>query len=496
MSKQILERGLVPEMGDISSLPFTFETPPEFNVSGGNANMAHHTPDGDALSLFSVWIESLTFITIQVDLCLGDASGELEVIILNNLGDGYFSLPFERKLSSFASGNADRYSFKCHLDNATVEYYGALGLIASPAIAFPTSGAIATDSSVIGVIPVPRQTQVVDLFGDMAPGPYFSGLKYVYDMLSKVGNEFDNVSGHDHDGTDAKKVSHSSLNDIVEDSHHAKIHGAGEHSGNIGSLSQISDIVITAANLDALDDGADTSLHFHDADRALANATGSLVESQVTFDNAAGHEHDGIDAKKVNPANLENCPNVSSIKLDNMCSGATISETVHRHDKLTQKTVQFGMSPEYGNAVFDNDGLLYSFGTWLGGYETASAYSFLSWTSMESTLQSHRVRIAVKLPSDFGAWATSPVRFSHKEEGSAADVEIAVSMTLPNGTVTSLSPLISKSVGAWSEYTVSSIGGAYAANEWFVVTIGVGAKNSSTVKLGRIDFSYLTNGFT
>ncbi len=47
-------------------------------------------------------------------------------------------------------------------------------------------------------------------------------------------------------------------------------------------LSTISDVSITAANLNALDDGADTTLHFHTADRARANHTGSQVASTIS----------------------------------------------------------------------------------------------------------------------------------------------------------------------------------------------------------------------
>lgn len=42
------------------------------------------------------------------------------------------------------------------------------------------------------------------------------------------------------------------------------------------------DVTITAANLNALDDGVDTSLHFHDADRARANHTGTQAFSTIT----------------------------------------------------------------------------------------------------------------------------------------------------------------------------------------------------------------------
>lgn len=43
------------------------------------------------------------------------------------------------------------------------------------------------------------------------------------------------------------------------------------------------DVTITAANLNALDDGVNTALHFHDADRARANHTGTQAPATITF---------------------------------------------------------------------------------------------------------------------------------------------------------------------------------------------------------------------
>jgi hypothetical protein len=42
------------------------------------------------------------------------------------------------------------------------------------------------------------------------------------------------------------------------------------------------DVTMTAANLNSLDDGVDTSLHFHAADRARSNHTGTQVAATVS----------------------------------------------------------------------------------------------------------------------------------------------------------------------------------------------------------------------
>lgn len=48
------------------------------------------------------------------------------------------------------------------------------------------------------------------------------------------------------------------------------------------------DVTITAANLNALDDGANTALHFHDSDRARSNHTGTQTASTISdFSTAA-----------------------------------------------------------------------------------------------------------------------------------------------------------------------------------------------------------------
>jgi hypothetical protein len=48
------------------------------------------------------------------------------------------------------------------------------------------------------------------------------------------------------------------------------------------ALSTINDVTITAANLNALDDGANTTLHFHSSDRDRANHTGTQAAATIT----------------------------------------------------------------------------------------------------------------------------------------------------------------------------------------------------------------------
>jgi hypothetical protein len=47
-------------------------------------------------------------------------------------------------------------------------------------------------------------------------------------------------------------------------------------------LANITDVTMTVANLNSLDDGVNSTLHFHDADRARANHTGTQLASTVS----------------------------------------------------------------------------------------------------------------------------------------------------------------------------------------------------------------------
>lgn len=47
-------------------------------------------------------------------------------------------------------------------------------------------------------------------------------------------------------------------------------------------LTAVTDVTMTVANLNALDDGVNTALHFHDADRARANHTGTQLASTIS----------------------------------------------------------------------------------------------------------------------------------------------------------------------------------------------------------------------
>lgn len=75
--------------------------------------------------------------------------------------------------------------------------------------------------------------------------------------------------------------------DLLDGQHGTHYLARANHTGT-QLLSTISDVTITAANLNALDDGANTTLHFHSADRSRANHTGTQTASTISdFDSAA-----------------------------------------------------------------------------------------------------------------------------------------------------------------------------------------------------------------
>lgn len=57
--------------------------------------------------------------------------------------------------------------------------------------------------------------------------------------------------------------------------------------GHTHTLANVSDVTITVSNLNSLDDGIDSTLHFHAADRARANHTGTQAASTISDFNSA-----------------------------------------------------------------------------------------------------------------------------------------------------------------------------------------------------------------
>ena len=72
------------------------------------------------------------------------------------------------------------------------------------------------------------------------------------------------------------------------------------------TLSTISDVTITATNLNLLDDGANTTLHFHNTDRDRANHTGTQASSTISDFNSATRAQ--VEAELIAGANISITP--------------------------------------------------------------------------------------------------------------------------------------------------------------------------------------------
>ena len=75
--------------------------------------------------------------------------------------------------------------------------------------------------------------------------------------LDEAHVNFDNATGHAHSGSDSTAIAHAATTGQTTDDHHARVHGEADHSGTIGT------------------------------------------ESQITFDTGSGHDHDGVNSKLI-----------------------------------------------------------------------------------------------------------------------------------------------------------------------------------------------------
>ncbi len=68
-------------------------------------------------------------------------------------------------------------------------------------------------------------------------------------------------------------------------------------AGHTHVLTDVTDVTMTVANLNSLDDGVNSTLHFHDSDRARANHTGTQTRSTISdFAHQSTHQSGGSDA--------------------------------------------------------------------------------------------------------------------------------------------------------------------------------------------------------
>jgi hypothetical protein len=147
--------------------------------------------------------------------------------------------------------------------------------------------------------------------------------------------------------------------------------------------------------------------------------------------------------------------------------------------------------------VFDNAGLPSSNGTWIGKFD--SMHTALNWSTNLSSDQYYRIRLAVKLPSDFGNWdGVCPLKVWRKSAGALSNVGVKVTLHDIAGNVTNINQLdaANGTADTWEQFAAPAITPAtynFQANGWCYLTLEVKANGvGNDISVGRIDFNYVT----
>lgn len=123
-----------------------------------------------------------------------------------------------------------------------------------------------------------------------------------YYTESEIDALFNTTTGHDHDGTDSKKVEYSNLNNIPSSFTPAS-HGNEAHSSTFITASGV-----TYENLSANGDIGTGSTQVSQGDHSHDSVYYTETEIDAMFNTTTGHDHDGTDSKKVEYSNLNNIP--------------------------------------------------------------------------------------------------------------------------------------------------------------------------------------------
>lgn len=599
MSLNQLERGVVPEIGDLSSIPVRFEGQPTYATSGGNVDIAHAPVTTVATSSsFSVFVKSnLTGqIITEVSLLLMDSNGIVRTIAMTNKGADCFEVPTATNLQIWdeSQRTIERYAFSVILSGGSINFLGREGITMPTLLA---TNCILPGDGIIGKMPEARPLTLTDIIGNVQPDPIFFGKNVsIYGMLNTLKDYFGGEHSHAHNGADSNRISHNNLTGVSPNNHHNQIHGIEDHVGQtIGDITQIHGITVSSEQINQLASNNDVSFHFHQADRNRANHVGTqsessilfvadghdhagslrgkqiahnnivnitpddhhskihgaeqhagiigtveqlnglsptvtatklvelcsgevtslhkhdvlqdieniqLNENNITFNALAGHCHDGVVSKKIDPACLSGCPDVTAERLNQLCDGSVV--TSHTHAQLNSGILrEFGIAPEFANMVFDRANNENSQGAWESGCESSLSgqdggfHNFLQWSTELATRQDGRIRVSVKLPHDFGEWiGSNPVTVWFKavyENVQDVGLHISIKDTLGLSVYDSLvNPEASN--GGWIHFVVPTFtSGIFEANGWFLLTLSAHVRGQgNSVKIGRIDFKYKT----
>jgi frataxin-like iron-binding protein CyaY len=107
------------------------------------------------------------------------------------------------------------------------------------------------------------------------------------------------------------------------------------------TLTNVTDVTMTAANLNSLDDGVNSNLHFHNTDRDRANHTGTQLASTISdlqtaitnntavVANTAKNSYPAGDATKVGFITITQAVNLDTLESDTVTNNAKVTNATH-----------------------------------------------------------------------------------------------------------------------------------------------------------------------
>ena len=139
---------------------------------------------------------------------------------------------------------------------------------------------------------------------------------------------FDSTTGHDHDGTDSKKISPSDLNGVTKDVTAANL--------NLLTTGPTSDASALHTHTAAQIDGGTNNLvtQINDSKGVIADTRiATTIAREARFDSTTGHDHDGTDSKKISPSDLNGVTkDVTAANLNLLTTGPTSdASALHTH---------------------------------------------------------------------------------------------------------------------------------------------------------------------
>jgi hypothetical protein len=174
-------------------------------------------------------------------------------------------------------------------------------------------------------------------------------------------------------------------------------------------------------------------------------------------------------------------------------NGSTTSNL--RYNGAAMNTKYITLTPEYAGAVLSNGGLGNSTGTMTSGYDSTQKENYYNWTTNQGSNQAYQIVITVPIPTDFGGWASTPIKVDIKTSNTTNGTVIGY-LYDTTGTVETNWNTCSLTPGgtSWSTQTGCSLSGTYnnAGGKYLTLILQVQAPNAGNTEVGNINLSYLS----